>query len=192
MNVLCLLGSPRAEGNSGAIARQLCDELAGRGATISCHELATLRYSGCRNLFHCKTGGDRCGLIDDLTPILEEVREADLLVLASPIYFTDISSDLKAVIERFFSFFVPDYTSNPNKSRLAPGKQLVLVQTQGEPESAYGDLLERYGKSFRMLGIERMQLIRACGVREPGEAVGQAAVQQRLAEVVQAILPASE
>ena len=189
MKVLCLIGSPRVEGNSGSIAGRLCDELMRRGASVSSHRLVELRYSGCRNLFHCKSGGDRCGLVDDLTPILEEVQTADVLVFASPIYFTDISSDLKAVIERFFSFFRPNYWTIPDRSRLAPGKRLVLVQTQGEPESAYADLLDRYAKSFRMLGIEEMHLIRACGVREPGEAAALADVGARVEEVAQAIMP---
>lgn len=168
MKVLCLLGSPRPDGNSTAVARHLCDRLAEQGAQVSLRRLYDLSFSGCRNRFHCKTGGIRCGLEDDLTPILAEVEGADVLVLASPIYFTDVSSGLKAVIERFFSFFVPDYATAAVKSRLGPGKRLVLVQTQGEDRSAYGDLLDRYAKSFRMLGFEGFHLIRACGVREPG------------------------
>ena len=183
MKVLCLLGSPRPAGNSTQIARRLCEALERRGASLELHALADLRFSGCRSLLHCKTGGERCGLRDDLSPILESFYEADVIVLASPIYFTDITSDLKAVIERLFSFFVPDYVTNPVKSRLPAGKRLVLVQTQGEPASEYADLLERYGKSFRMLGIEDHHLIRACGVRELGDVESLVEVWQRVDEV---------
>lgn len=190
MNVLCLLGSPRSDGNSAAIARRLCEALERRGTNLELHELAALRFSGCRNLFHCKTRSDRCGLEDDLSPILESFARADVIVLASPIYFTDVTSDLKAFIERLFSFFVPDYATNPVKSRLPAGKRLVLVQTQGEPESQYADLLERYGKSFRMLGIEDLHLIRACGVREPGAVEPMEAVWRRVDEVTALLSPA--
>ena len=164
--VACLLGSPR-DGNSGRIARRFCERAEDAGAQVEIFPLTDLAFSGCRNLFHCKTGGDRCGLDDDLTPVLEAVRDADILVLATPVYFTDVTSFLKAAIERFFSFFVPDYATNPVKSRLAPGKTLVFIQTQGEPESAYRDLMERYAQSFRMLGYATFHLIRAAGIREP-------------------------
>ena len=189
MNVLCLLGSPRVEGNSATIARRLCEDLVRRGAALDLHELASLRFSGCRNLFHCKTGSERCGLRDDLTPVLDSLYQADVLILASPIYFTDLSSDTKAVIERLFSFFVPDYVTNPIKSRLPSGMRLVLVQTQGEPEAQYADLLDRYAKSFRMLGIEETHLIRACGVREPGEVDDRADVWRRVEAVAETLLP---
>lgn len=188
MKVLCLFGSPRPEGNSTLLARGLCERLAAGGAEVGCHDLAALRYNGCRNLFHCKTGGTRCGLEDDLTPVLAELEVADVLILASPIYFTDLTSGLKAVIERCFSFFVPDYATATDKSRLAPGKRLVLVQTQGEPSTAYGDLLARYAKSFRMLGFESFQLIRASGVREPGEVASLSEPWARVDQVAAALL----
>lgn len=187
MRVLCLLGSPRADGNSSEIAHRLCARLTDRGAEVQCHALRDLSFRGCRNLFRCKTGGTRCGLEDDLTPILAAVEAADVLVLASPIYFTDLTSDLKAVIERFFSFLVPDYPTAAVKSRLAAGKRLVLVQTQGEPAEAYGDLLERYAKSFRMLGFEGFHLIRACGVREVGAVTDLPDLWSEVERVVEAI-----
>ena len=118
--VVCLLGSPRSGGNSDRLAEALIEELRAKGAFVECYALRELSYSGCRNLFHCKEGGDRCGLSDGLSPILEAVREADVLVLASPIYFTDITSDLKAAIERFFSFLVPDYPAAEIKTLAEP------------------------------------------------------------------------
>lgn len=181
--IACLLGSPR-DGNSSRIARHFCKRAQDTGAAVEIFTLADLAFSGCRNLFHCKTGGDRCGLDDDLTPVLESVREADILVLATPVYFTDVTSFLKAAIERFFSFFVPDYATNPVKSRLVPGKTLVFVQTQGEPETAYRDLMERYAQGFRMLGYEAFHLIRAAGIREPDAAAERSDVWTRVDEVV--------
>jgi len=96
--------------------------------------LSALSYNGCKNLFHCKRDLDHCGQKDDLTPVLEAVSRAQVLVLASPVYFTSITGQLKLAIDRFFSFFVPDYTTAEIKSRLTPGRHLVFLQTQGEPE----------------------------------------------------------
>lgn len=163
---LILLGSPRAGGNSDGIAEYFGKELRTAGAFVEIVALRELHFSGCRNLFHCKTLSERCGLADAFSPVLEAVREADILVLASPVYFTGLTSDLHAAIERFFSFLRPDYPNLDDKSRLPPGKKLLLIQTQGEGAEYYGDLLARYEKSFRMLGFDGFFSLRAAGVRE--------------------------
>ena len=167
--IVCLLGSPRGEGNSAELARLFCQSAQTEGASVTRFDLASLSFSGCRALFHCKTAGERCGLDDELSAALEAIRAADIVVLASPVYFTDVSSHLKACIDRWFSFFVPDYLTNPQKSRLTPGKHLVFILTQGEPEERCADIFPRYERPFAMLGFEDCHLIRACGVREPGE-----------------------
>lgn len=166
---LILLGSPRADGNSDRLALHLAEQLRAAGAAVETVALRDLAYSGCRNLFHCKTASDRCGLEDGLTAVLDKVRTADNLVVAAPVYFTDVPSGVKAVIDRFFSFFVPDYPTAEVKSRLRGGKSFTLIQVQGETGGAYADLLTRYEKGLRMLGFGTFHHIHAQGVRNPGD-----------------------
>ena len=163
--VLCLLGSPRRPSNSSLIAQSFAESAAAEGATVTTAVLGELAFSGCRNLFHCKTGGLHCGLKDDLTALLDEIYGTDILLLASPIYFTDVSSQMKQAIDRFYSFFREDYVTNPEKTRLPPGKSLVMILTQGEPETRCADVFERYGRSFGYLGFEDRHLMRACRLR---------------------------
>ena len=95
--------------------------------------------------------------------------DADVVVIATPVYFTDIPGQLKSCIDRWFSFFKPGYPTLENKSRLKPGKSIVWLQTQGESVDSYRDILDRYNHSFRWLGFEQSHLIQAGGVREPGD-----------------------
>ncbi len=170
MKIVCLLGSPHRNGNSEAVARRFCAAAEAGGAEVQSFRLADLNYSGCRRAWFCKSSLDHCGLEDDLTPVLAAVQDADVLVMATPVYFTDVAWPLKACIDRFFSFLLPDYATSPEKTRLAPGKQLVLIQVQGEPEEHCADILPRYERSFRILGFDAFHLIRGCGLREPGAA----------------------
>lgn len=118
----------------------------------------------------CKTKLERCVLKDDLTEVLDAVREADVLVLATPVYYGDVSSQLKAFIDRTFSYLVPDYATNPDPSRLRPGKKLVFIQTQGQPdEKQFSDVFPRYDFFFKWYGFKESHLIRACGVTDKGE-----------------------
>lgn len=168
-NTVCLLGSPRRGGNSDTLATAFLHHAGSHGAAVETFALSELQYSGCQNLFHCKTGSDRCGQVDDLTPVLEAISQAQVLVLASPVYFTSITGQLKLAIDRFFSFFVPDYPTAAQKSRLNGGRHIVLLQTQGEPEDRYADLLASFSASFTGLGFEAQHLVRAHSVRNPGD-----------------------
>lgn len=169
MNTVCLLGSPRRDCNSDTLAKSFIQQAKLQGAPVETFALIDLHFNGCKNLFRCKTDLDHCGQTDDLTPVLAAISQAQVLVLASPIYFTSITGQLKLAIDRFFSFFVPDYPTAEKKSRLTSGRHIVLLQTQGEPEEKYTGLLESFSASFTGLGFDHQHLVRAWDVRQPGD-----------------------
>lgn len=170
MKIVCLLGSPREKGNSAAIANRFCSTAGGLGAEVKTFTLNNLEYRGCQGCMACKTKLDRCALNDDLTEVLDAVRETDVLVLASPVYFWDISSQLKAFIDRTFSYLVPDFITNPRKSRLAPGKKLVFILSQNNPDrSSFSDIVTKFQYFSQAYGFVETHVIRAFGVSEPGE-----------------------
>ena len=170
MKVTCLLGSPRPKGNSAAIAARFRETAERAGADVHVYSLNKLKYRGCQACMTCKTKLDKCVLKDDLAEVLDAIRESHILVLATPTYYGDISSQLKAFIDRTFSYLKPDYTTNPNPSRIPPGKKLVFIQTQADPdEGQYGDIFPRYEAFFKWYGFDAGILIRSCGVSEIGE-----------------------
>jgi multimeric flavodoxin WrbA len=165
MKIVSLLGSPRCGGNSTAIAGRLLETAAGLGAETRAFELNRLNYRGCQGCYACKKTVDHCILQDELTGVLDAVREADVVVLASPVYYGDISGQLKCFIDRTFSYLVPDYVTNPNPSRLPPGKRLVIILTQGNPDpELFADVYPRYDKFLKWYGFAESHLIRACGI----------------------------
>jgi len=171
MKIACLLGSPRVKGNSATIANRFCSTAQGLGAEVKTFALNNLKYRGCQGCMACKTKLDRCALSDDLTEVLEAVRETDVLVLASPVYFGDISSQLKTFIDRTYSYLVPDFITNPRKTRLAPGKKLVFVLAQNNPDpDNFADIYPKFQFFARTYGgFGESHVIRALGVNEPGE-----------------------
>ena len=123
-----------------------------------------------RAAWHVKRTLDRCILEDDLTEVLEAVRETDILVLASPVYYWDVSGQLKCFLDRTFSYLVPDFITNPVKSRLSPGKKLMMILTQNNPdEKSFTNIFPKFDYFFRAYGFNETLLIRACGVNAPGE-----------------------
>ncbi len=98
-NVLILSGSPRKGGNSDLLSDEFM-----RGAKEAGHEVTKInvadkKIAPCRACYACK-GTGKCAIKDDLADILQAMIDADVLVLASPVYFYSIDAQLKAVIDR--------------------------------------------------------------------------------------------
>lgn len=164
MKIVSLLGSPRPGGNSAAITNRFTETAAGLGAETRIFQLNRLNYKGCQGCYACKKGLDRCVLNDDLAEVLTAVQEADVVVLASPVYYGDVTAQLKGFIDRSYSYLKPDYLTNPQPSRLTP-KKLVFVLTQGNPdESLFADIFPRYDGFLKWMGFTDTRLIRACGI----------------------------
>ncbi len=164
MKIVTLLGSPRSNGNSATIARHLLQTAADLGAEAQTFELNRLSYRGCQACYACKTGREECVLNDDLTEVLAAVQAADVVVLASPVYYGDVTMQLKGFIDRSYSYLVPDYLTNPQPSRLSP-KKLVFIQTQGQPEEImFADIFPRYDFFLKWMGFTETSLIRVCGI----------------------------
>ena len=120
-----ILGSPR-KGNSEAIAMAVANEAKAKGSTIKEYRLNSLKnVKGCQSCYGCKKAG-RCVVKDDLTPILDDMRAADNIIVATPLYFGHSSAQYRMIEDRFFGFVNGDFTAN-----IAPGKKVVIVQTCG-------------------------------------------------------------
>jgi multimeric flavodoxin WrbA len=170
MKIVCVLGSPRPKGNTAYLAERFCETARNAGAEIVQFSLNKLTYKGCQGCMTCKTKLDRCVIKDDLAQVLDAVRDADILVLASPVYYGEVSSQMKGFIDRTFSYLKPDYMTNPAPSRLPPGKKLVFILAQAQPdEKLFADIFPRYEMFFKWYGFQDSRLIRACGVGGPGE-----------------------
>ena len=164
MKIVSLLGSPRINGNSATIANRIMQTAAELGAETRTFKLNRLTYRGCQACYACKQGREDCVLNDGLTEVLAAVQAADLVVLASPVYYGDITMQLKGFIDRSYSYLVPDYLTNPQPSRLS-SKKLVFIQTQGQPEEAmFADIFPRYDFFLKWMGFTETRLIRACGI----------------------------
>lgn len=101
--VLILSGSPRKGGNSDI----LCDEFL-RGAREAGHQVEKVRptekkIAPCLGCYYCASHGGECVRRDDMADLLQQMIDADVIVLASPVYFYSINAQLKAVIDRFYA-----------------------------------------------------------------------------------------
>lgn len=188
MKVVAVFGSPRRKGNSSALAERFLARAEAAGHKPVVHHLGALTYQGCVACYACKTSLEECVLRDDLTHVLADVAAADLLVLATPVYFGDVTSQLKGFIDRTFSYFTPDYRTSATPSRLKPGKKLVFIQTQGNPDETFADLFPKYAGFLKRNGFTESHLVRARGVSAPDDALKHEASLQEVELVAHEVL----
>lgn len=186
-SVVALLGSPRRGGNSEAVADKILNTAKGSGALTAKFALNELTFNGCQACMACKTGSDKCVVRDDLMGVLDAVANADVLIMASPIYFGEISGQLKSALDRFYSFLTPDYMSNPNPSRLAPGKKCVFVLTQGNPSEDEFNVFPKYERFFTWFGYE-MYVLRGLGARQKTDTAENSELMKQVEELARKLV----
>lgn len=153
--VVCILGSPRKNRNTQTLADAFLDTAKSLGAQTESFYLNKMNYQGCQGCMACKRGSEECVLKDELSEALRAARESDVLLIASPIYFGDLTSQMKGFIDRSYSFLKPTYLTEPNPTRLAPGKTCVFILTQGSPDAdMFSDVYPRYDRFFGWYGFK--------------------------------------
>lgn len=98
--VLILSGSPRKGGNSDLLCNEFMRGAKESGNTVEKINVAEKNIGYCRACYYCRTSGGECVIKDDMADVLQKMIDADVIVLASPVYFYSIDAQLKAVIDR--------------------------------------------------------------------------------------------
>lgn len=102
MKVVAFNGSARKDGNTASLVRQVFVELEEEGIETEMVQLAGSRVHGCIACYKCWSNKDRhCAVTNDaVNECIDKMSEADGIVLASPTYFADITSEMKALVDR--------------------------------------------------------------------------------------------
>jgi len=184
MKIVAVLGSPRPQGNSAGLARQFLAAAREQGAEVQEYQLNQMTFRGCQGCLTCKTKSDTCVLEDDVAPVLAAIKEAQVLVLASPVYYGDLIGQLKCFFDRTYSFFNPDFSS-----RVPTGKKAVLILAQANPDpDQFADIYPRYKRWLKLYGFDPVYLLRAVGVRDMGDIDGQPDLLGQAAALAQELI----
>lgn len=165
--VLILSGSPRKGGNSDL----LCDEFQ-KGALESGNSVEKIRVSEkkiapCLACYACRKGA--CIQKDDMAEVLQKMIDADVLVLASPVYFYSISAQLKVLIDRT----VARWTEVKSKEFY-----YIVTAADGEKESAETTLACFRGYADCVEGAVEKGIIYGMGAYEKGEIKSRKAMRE--------------
>ena len=99
MKVIAFNGSPRGDGNTAILIKYIFDELKREGIETELFQLGGKKIQGCKACLKCFQNKDqRCSVKHDiLNECIEKMFEADGIILGSPTYFTDVTTEMKAL-----------------------------------------------------------------------------------------------
>lgn len=101
MKVIAINGSPRPKGNTYHALKTVCDELENEGIQTKIIQVGNMKIDGCISCNRCKNG--YCVHNDDiLKNMIDEIYEADGVLLGSPVYYSGISGTMKSFLDRLF------------------------------------------------------------------------------------------
>jgi len=136
MKAIAINGSPRKKWNTATLLEHALSGCGDNGAETELVHLYGHAYQGCTSCFSCKAIGGksygRCGMQDELSPILDRASQADILVLGSPFYFHAETGEMRSFMERLL---FPYLSYTPNHASISPRKiATALVYTQNVTE----------------------------------------------------------
>ena len=155
MKTILLNGSPRKNWNTALMLQQAQKGAESVGAQTEYIDLFDLSYTGCRSCLACKRkGAERCKCFwkDDLSPVIDRIFAADALIIGSPIYLGDITSQVRGLIERlhFCALSYDDY-ANYFTGRVDVGVILTMNAPKAYYNLAYKKKAREIAQSFKVL-----------------------------------------
>ena len=152
MRVLILNGSPRPKGNTKQMITAFCEGLESAGHEWDIYDICKMNIHGCLACEYCHGKGQgKCAQQDDMQEIYDQLQRANMLILASPIYYHGISGQLKCAVDRFYSALYPKAPATLRK--------VAMFLSSGDPDMYAGARFSYEGDFLGYLGLEDVGIV---------------------------------
>jgi multimeric flavodoxin WrbA len=167
MKILVFIGSPRKEGNSVTLAKQVVAGAEANGAEIETFFLQDMKIMPCSACDECSedASNNNCIVNDDMQILYPKLLGADAIVIASPIYWFNMSAQTKTFIDRWYALDTPD------GGNLLAGKRVGIILAYADPDpfcSGAVNALRTFQDIFKWIKAEIVGMVYGTA-REPGE-----------------------
>ena len=158
--VVVLVGSVRKGGNTDLLAQSFI-EGASKNNDVEVVSVADYKINPCIGCNSCFTReGNKCFQNDDMPKVYEKLKKADVLVIASPVYFYGISAQLKAMVDRLHTPMRNEF----NIKKLA----LILVGAATLPE-LFDSIKMQYQLVLNFFHLEDVGMVLVRGAKDKGD-----------------------
>ncbi len=166
MNVLCVVGSPRKNGNTDILMNSVIEGAVAAGGATELVRLTELDISPCVACGGCEKSG-RCVIHDDMQELYGKLDRAERVIIGSPIYFYGVTAQTKGFIDRCQALWCRKYLLRKRVRRgvVRKGFFLSVAATRGDRIFEGASLTVRYGLDAMDFSYDGELLIRGADHR---------------------------
>ncbi|MDR2527397.1 MAG: flavodoxin family protein [Synergistaceae bacterium] len=162
-NVVVLSGSPRKGGTTDRLVDAFAEGAAGSERVVSVFRVADMEIGGCLGCNHCFRETGVCARKDGMGSVLEELRKADVLVFASPVYYFGVSSQLKAAVDRMYALM---------KEGMRVKRAALLMTCGDDTDAAAAPSIAMFRRVFAYMRWEEAGIVVTPRLHEPSDIEG--------------------
>lgn len=168
-NIVLITGSPRKNGNCDCLSAAFTEGAKSTGNTVIQFNAGRMNIKPCKGCQYCVKHDGICIQKDDMQTIHTALREADILVLASPVYWYDVTAQMKIVIDRMYV----------EMGKPFPIKESALLLCCGDTdESTAGGAVSLYNLILDYEKWQDLGILIATNVNEIGDIQGHPALKK--------------
>ena len=171
--IIAIYGSPRRRGNTAALLQQAVAGARAAGARVTEIVLRDLKISPCLEIYGCKKNG-RCVIKDDFQRLHDQLQACRGIMLASPIFFMNVSGQMKAFIDRFQCFWALRHVLKSSVP-LPPGgekRRAVFLSTAGFARTKFDCTLLTVRAFLSTIEARLIDTLCINGIDDKGEVSG--------------------
>ncbi|WP_250673273.1 flavodoxin family protein (plasmid) [Paraclostridium ghonii] len=154
--VVAFIGSPRKRGNVDTIIGEIIKGANNNNIEVKKYYLNDMNIKGCQGCLYCRKNPN-CTLKDDMVTVYEDIKNAEYVIIGSPVYICQVSAQTKLLLDRLYPLTEID------KSKHTPRfgqKKLIMVYTQAAPFSFLFKRYFRYtAKHLKGMGLNHYKTI---------------------------------
>ncbi len=147
MKVLAFNGSPRKNGNTEILLKETVRGIEDSGSSVDVLQLNLMNIKPCQDCGNCNETG-KCIFEDDMGKVYTAIRNADRIILASPIFFFALSAQAKLMIDRCQSLWCEKYLMNKPVEKGPYGRKGLLLLVGGMKKDVGVQCSEACAKAF--------------------------------------------
>ena len=156
MKITLITGSSRKNGTSNYLAEQFIKAVTENGHKVFKFDSAHSDTKACIGCNNCEMGNNPCVFEDDFSKLKENILSSDIIVFVTPVYYFGFSSQIKKVIDRFYSIDMRIKQSH---------KKGILISVQhSQSEEVTEALKTHYNTILNWLNIKNIGVINAVGI----------------------------
>ena len=168
-NILIFIGSMRENGNTARLAQSFA-ECAAANNNVEIVSVADYNVNPCIGCNSCfAREGNRCFQNDDMVQIYDKLRNADIVVIASPVYFYGISAQLKAIVDRLHT---------PMRNTFHIKKLGLLLVGAAQLPNLFDPILMQYQMVLEFFKLESIGTVLVRGVKDIGDIENSSALEE--------------